>query len=359
MKRVRDHSAPRIVLVGATGALGATVLELIGELGVRYRDIQLVASARSAGREAPVGGRSQTVVSLDDADFADADLVLFCTGEAVSARWAPAAAAAGALVVDSSGAFRTDPDTPLLVPPVNGHLMERYPGGIVAGAGGLTVPLVLLLHDIERRWGVRQVVLSSYQAASGRGHQGVEELLEGSELALRDPDAELPTDCFRPAQAFNVVPAVGSLLENGSSTEEQHLVQETRRILDLPHLNVAATCVRVPVVQGHSAAVYIEAGGPVVRRDLVELLASLPRVVVHDSEPPSGPPTPLTAGDPDLIHVGRIRVTPHNPRGFWLWLVFDNLRVAALNLLQIAQIAQTAQARPPRARTRLGESAHR
>lgn len=261
MVRVTDFAAPRIVLVGATGALGTSVIELIGDLGMRYREIRLVASARSAGRELLVEGRAQPVVRLDDVDFADADLVLFCAGEAVTRRWAPAAVARGAgIVVDGSGAFRTDPDSPLLVPPVNGHLLERRPVGAVVGAGSLTVPLVRLLHGIERCWGLRQVVLSTYQAASGQGHHGVEELLEGSELALQDPDADRPADRFRSPLAFNVVPAVGELLENGSSAEEQRLVQETRRILGLPHLDVAATFVFVPVVHGHAAAVYVEAG---------------------------------------------------------------------------------------------------
>ncbi|MFJ8080803.1 aspartate-semialdehyde dehydrogenase [Streptomyces sp. NPDC096205] len=340
MAHVTRDAAPRIVLVGATGALGSAVVELIGDLGMAYRNVQLVASAGSAGRRAPLRGRLQPVVGLEDVDFGTADLVLFCAGEAVSRRWAHAASAQGALVVDASGAFGADPATPVVVPQVNGHLLHRRPSGPVAGAGPLTVALVPLLHGIEHRWGVRQVVLSSYQAASGLGHQGVEELLEGTELALHDPDAEPPADRFRPALAFNVLPLVGQLLPDGSSGEERRLVQETRRVLDRPHLDVTATCVRVPVAHGHAAAVYVEAESPVVRGELTELLASLPAVVVHDGGCTAAPPTPLTAGDPDRVHVGRIRVSPHNPRGIWLWLVFDNLRAgAALNLLRIARIA--------------------
>ncbi|MFJ4616634.1 aspartate-semialdehyde dehydrogenase [Streptomyces sp. NPDC088812] len=340
-----DSAAPRIVLVGATGVLGTAIIELIEELGIRHREIRLVASDRSAGREIPVDGRLETVRSLADFDFAGADLVLFCTAEAVSRRYVPVARAQGALVVDSSGAYRTDPDTLLLVPPVNGHLLERPPFGVLAGPGALTVPLVRLLHCVEQYRGVRQVVMSSYQAASAQGRQGIEELLEGSELALRDPDAELPADLFRPALAFNVVPVAGRMLESGASTEEQRIEQETRRILSLPHLDISANCVQVPVVNGHAAAVFVEAALPVERAELAALLAGLPRVVVHGDRPGAFP-TPLTAGDPDRIHVGRIRVVPHNPRAFWLWLIVDNLRAgAALNLLQIAEAA-SARRRP-------------
>ncbi|WP_203186428.1 aspartate-semialdehyde dehydrogenase [Streptomyces pratensis] len=345
MVRAQCPADPCIVLVGATGALGATVLELIGEHRMRHREIRLVASAQSAGREIPVGGRTETVHDLEEFDFAGADLVLFCAGEAVSRRWVPVAMAEGALVVDASGAFSLHPEVPLVVPSVNDCLLSERPAEVVAVPSGMTVPLTVLLHAVERWRGVRQVVMSTYEAASGLGHQGVEELLEGSELTLRDPEAELPADRFHPALAFNVLPAVDGLQEDGTSREEQRLVQEAQRVLGLPDTDVAVTCVRVPVVSGHGAALFVETAAPVDRPGLVELLASLPDFVVHDREAPGSVPTPLTAGDPDRFHVGRVRVSPRTSRGFMLWLVFDNLRAGgASTLLRIARIALASRA---------------
>ncbi|MGN9791990.1 aspartate-semialdehyde dehydrogenase [Streptomyces sp. OZ13] len=339
MTLVTDPAAPRIAIVGATGVVGNTLIELIEERSLPYREMHLVASARSAGRELMVDGRPYAVQDLEDFDFGRADIAFFSAGTPISTEWVPVAAAKGTLVIDNTNAFRMDPDTPLVVPQVNAHVLERRPdSGIVANPNCSTIPLVRVLQPVERRWGIRQVVASTYQAASGQGHQGIEELLEGTELALRDPDAELPAERFKPPLAFNVVPSIDRLLDTGFTLEEQKMLQESRKILDRPHLDLTATCVRVPVVNSHSEAVWVEAGAPVDRAELVALLAGLPEVTVHDAENPAAFPTPLRAGHPDHVHVGRIRVTPDNPRGFWLWLVSDNLRVgAALNAIQVAE----------------------
>ncbi|GGT27401.1 aspartate-semialdehyde dehydrogenase [Streptomyces kurssanovii] len=339
MTLVTDPAAPRIAIVGATGVVGNTLIELIEERSLHYREMHLVASARSAGRELMVDGRPYAVQDLEDFDFGRADIAFFSAGTPISAEWVPVAAAKGTLVIDNTNAFRMDPDTPLVVPQVNAHVLERRPeSGIVANPNCSTIPLVRVLQPVERRWGIRQVVASTYQAASGQGHHGIEELLEGTELALRDPDAELPAERFKPPLAFNVVPSIDRLLDTGFTLEEQKMLQESRKILDRPHLDLTATCVRVPVVNSHSEAVWVEAGAPVDREELVALLAGLPEVTVHDAENPGAFPTPLRAGHPDHVHVGRIRVTRDNPRGFWLWLVSDNLRVgAALNAIQVAE----------------------
>lgn len=339
MTLVTDPATPRIAIVGATGVVGNTLIELIEERGLHYREMHLVASARSAGRELMVDGRPHAVQDLEDFDFGRADIAFFSAGTPVSADLVPVAVAKGTLVIDNTNAFRMDPDTPLVVPQVNAQLLERRPrSGIVANPNCSTIPLVRVLQPVEHRWGIRQVVASTYQAASGQGHHGIEELLEGTELALRDPDAELPAERFNPPLAFNVVPSVDRFLDTGFTLEEQKMLQESRKILDLPHLDLTATCVRVPVVNSHSEAVWVEAGAPVDRKELVALLAALPEVTVHDAENPAAFPTPLRAGHPDHVHVGRIRVSPDNPRGFWLWLVSDNLRVgAALNAIQVAE----------------------
>ncbi|MFJ6750707.1 aspartate-semialdehyde dehydrogenase [Streptomyces sp. NPDC091266] len=334
-----SDTAPRIALVGATGAVGTTLIQLIEERGFRYRDIRLVASARSAGRELTVDGRSCTVEALDTFDFSAVDVAFFSAGGSVSTKWVPSAVAQGALVIDNTNAFRMDPDTPLVVPQVNAAELDRRPaGGIIANPNCSTIPLVRLLRPVEDRWGIRQVVVSTYQAASGRGQSGITELNDASRITLEDPEAQAPAVCFTPTLAFNVVPFIDELLDSGFTLEEQKMLQESRKILGLPHLDVTTTCVRVPVVNGHSEAVWISCDDVVERAELVRLLAALPEVTVHDQDTAGAFPTPRTAGDPDHVHVGRIRVAPHNPRGFWLWVVADNLRIgAALNALQIAE----------------------
>ncbi|MEV6581935.1 aspartate-semialdehyde dehydrogenase [Streptomyces sp. NPDC051582] len=339
MTLVTDPAAPRIAIVGATGAVGSTLIELLEERALRHRELHLVASSRSAGRLIPVGGRPYEVQALEDFDFGLVDLAFFSAGTGVSAEWVPGAVAKGALVIDNTNAFRMDPGTPLVVPQVNHRALDEPPeSGIIANPNCSTIPLVRVLQPVERRWGVRQAVVSTYQAASGQGHHGVEELLEGSDLALRDPDAELPAERFRPPLAFNVVPFIDVLQDSGFTLEEEKMVRESRKILGLAHLDVTTTCVRVPVVNCHSEAVWIEADAPVDRDELIALLSAQPEVTVHDAENRAAFPTPLKAGHPDHVHVGRVRVSPHNPRGFWLWLVSDNLRVgAALNAIQIAE----------------------
>ncbi|WP_331729212.1 aspartate-semialdehyde dehydrogenase (plasmid) [Streptomyces sp. NBC_01003] len=339
MTLVNDSRAPRIAIVGATGAVGNTLIDLIEQRGLRYRDIQLVASARSAGTELSVDGASYPVQAVDEFDFSSVDLAFFSAGTEASQQWVPKATAAGAVVIDNTIAYRMDPDTPLVVPQVNAHeLDERPKSGVIANPNCSTIPLVRLLKGIEQRWGMRQAVVSTYQAASGLGHPGVEELKDASRAALDEPDEAYPSKEFTPSLAFNVIPKIDRFLDTGFTLEEQKMLQESRKILGIPHLDVTTTCVRVPVVTGHSEAVWIEAQGVVDRAELVEVLASLPEVTVHDRESVREFPTPTTINDPNRVHVGRVRVNPNNPRAFWLWLVADNLTIgAALNAIQIAE----------------------
>lgn len=332
-------AAPRVAIVGATGAVGSTLIDLIAERGLRYREMHLVASSRSAGRVLTVDQREYTVEAIEEFDFAKVDLVFFSAGTAVSQKWVPVATAAGAVVIDNTIAFRMDPDTPLVVPQVNGHELDRRPkSGVIAVPNCSTIPLVRLLRGIEDRWGIRNAVVSTYQAASGLGYSGVEELQESTLATLQDPDSEFESHHFNPPLAFNVIPKIDRFLDSGFTLEEEKMLQESRKILGLPHLDVTTTCVRVPVINCHSESVYVECQQPVDRSELVEVLAALPEVQVHDRETPTAFPTPAVISSSDLVHVGRIRPTQNNPRAFWLWLVADNLRIgAALNSIQIAE----------------------
>ncbi|WP_055490391.1 aspartate-semialdehyde dehydrogenase [Streptomyces sp. TP-A0356] len=340
MPYVTDPTAPRIAVVGATGVVGTTLLQLIQDRGFRYRDLHLVASARSAGREITVEGRTYRVHNLDGFDFSSVDVAFFSAGGSVSTTWVPKAVAQGALVIDNTSAFRMDPDTPLVVPQVNSHELDARPvSGIIANPNCSTIPLVRLLKPVEERWGIRQAVVSTYQAASGAGYSGIDELRAAARSVLEDPESPGVSETFSPSLGFDVIPRIDRLLDDGFTFEEQKMLQESRKILGLPHLDVTTTCVRVPVVNSHSEAAWVECHNPVDRAELVELLAGQTEVTVHDRETVGAFPTPRTAGDPNQVHVGRVRVAGHNPRGFWMWIVADNVRIgAALNALQIAEV---------------------
>ncbi|NKQ26141.1 aspartate-semialdehyde dehydrogenase [Streptomyces galbus] len=331
--------APRVAIVGATGAVGTTLIELIEQRGLPYRELHLVASSRSAGRTLTVGGEEYEVQAIEEFGFAQADVAFFSAGTSVSEKWVPVATAAGAVVIDNTIAFRMDPDSPLVVPQVNAHELDRLPkSGVIANPNCSTIPLVRLLRGVEDRWGVRHAVVSTYQAASGLGYSGMDELHESSRAALQGAGAEFEPRNFRPSLAFNVIPKIDRFLDSGFTLEEQKMLQESRKILGLPHLDVTTTCVRVPVANCHSEAVYVECHEPVDRAELIEVLGSLPEVVVDDAHDPAAFPTPAVVGSSDLVHVGRVRITQSNPRAFWLWLVADNLRIgAALNAVQIAE----------------------
>lgn len=339
MTLVNDITAPRIALVGATGVVGTTLIELIEQRGFRYREIHLVASARSAGRTITVEGREYTVQDLEEFDFSGVDLAFFSAGGSVSTKWVPSAVAQGTLVIDNTSAFRMDPDTPLVVPQVNAHELARRPAsGIVANPNCSTIPLVRLLQTVEERWGIHRAVVSTYQAASGAGYSGIDELYADSRSRLDDPLSPGKAATFSPSLAFDVIPHIDRPLEDGFTFEERKMLQESRKILALPHLDISATCVRVPVENGHSEAVWVECAGPVERDELLRRLADLPEVTVHGADGSGGFPTPRTAVEKNHVHVGRVRVVGHDPRAVWMWVVADNVRIgAALNALQIAE----------------------
>jgi len=340
----------RIAVVGATGAVGKECLGLLHKGIVQVDSVVPVASAASAGRdlksELGLDLPMSLVSTLDDTDFKNIDVAVFCSGVESSRQHAERVAAMGTLVVDNSSAFRGRPDVPLTVPEVNPEtLAERPATNLVANPNCSTIQMVRALHPLHVLAGLEQVVVSTYQAASGGGNRGLEELATASQRRLTDAQAPIgPPGRFGQPLAFNLVPEIGLPDESGFSHEERKLAIESRKILGLPDLRVSATAVRVPVFDCHSEAVYVRTKNPVSVTAVEDALAMTPGLRVYrQGERPNYPmPRTVAASDMDraLVHVGRIRVDPDDDRAVWLWIVADNLWVgAALNALEIVSLA--------------------
>lgn len=338
----------RVALVGATGAVGTVMLRLLEERRFPCDELVPVASARSVGRRLPFRGGEAEVAALTPEVFEGVDLAIFDVPDEVSARWAPIAAERGAVVVDNSATFRMDPGVPLVVPEVNPDAASQRPKGIIANPNCTTLALVVPLAVLHRRWGLERLVLASYQAASGAGQAGIDELWEQTQRAAKEEEtvtAGLAREVLTPGSAFphpialNFIPQCGSLKDDGYTSEELKLCNESRKILGLPRLAVTATCVRVPVVTGHGVAAHAEFAERVdparARADLAEAAG----VVVRDDPQDAVYPTALEAAGTDPCYVGRIRGDRFNERALEFFSVADNLRKgAALNAVQIAEL---------------------
>ncbi|NNU58185.1 aspartate-semialdehyde dehydrogenase [Rhizobium indigoferae] len=327
-----------ISVVGATGAVGTALIQLLEKSEIAIDRLRLFASS-SGARQLKFRDQTYLVEALRDiGDIGDTktDIAFFSAGGDVSAVWGARFASQGALVIDNSNAFRMKPDVPLIVPQVNAcSLTVRPPSGMVANPNCSTIQLVRALRPLMATFGVHQVLLTTYQAASGVGLRGINELEDGAEAWL-EGSAGPAAESFPVPLAFNVIPQIGEICREGVALEERKLVQESRKIFGMPHLQLTATCVRVPVRTGHSEAVYVEFDDHVRLEQVRELLANEPGVRLYANDYP----TPRFLGDPADVHVGRVRVNPENPRGLWMWVVADNLQVgAALNALLIAQLA--------------------
>jgi aspartate-semialdehyde dehydrogenase len=334
----------RVGVVGATGQVGGVMRQVLVERAFPVDEIRFFASARSAGRSLPWHGREVTVEDADEADWSGLDIVLFAAGAPTSRRLAARVAAAGALVVDNSSAWRMDPDVPLVVSEVNPHALESVPKGIVANPNCTTMAGMAVLKALDREAGLRALVVSTYQAVSGAGLDGVAELDEqvrkvadvASQLTFDGGAASFPEPRnFTQPIAFNVLPLAGAMVDDGAgeTVEEHKLRDETRKILELPDLPVSVTCVRVPVFTGHSLSINAHFARPVSPRRAEEVLRSAPGVEVVDV------PTPLLAAGRDPAYVGRIRRDPTVENGLVLFVSNDNLRKgAALNAVEIAEL---------------------
>jgi aspartate-semialdehyde dehydrogenase len=340
---------PALAVVGATGAVGTVMLDLLSTRDDVWGEIVLIASPRSAGRRLRVRGEELTVQALAADAFDGIDVAMFDVPDEVSAQWAPIAAARGAVVVDNSGAFRMDPDVPLVVPEVNPEQAAKRPKGIIANPNCTTLSLIVAMGVLHRAFGLREMVVSSYQAASGAGQAGIDTLyaqldkVAGSRvLGQRAGDLRAAVGDFGPFPAplaLNVVPWAGSLKGEGWSSEELKIRNESRKILGLPKLKVHATCVRVPVVTTHSVAVHAVFAREVTREGAQRVLSNAPGVVLNDEPERAEFPTPADVVGTDPTWVGRVRRSLDDPRAVDLFVCGDNLRKgAALNTAQIAEL---------------------
>ncbi|KUN79777.1 aspartate-semialdehyde dehydrogenase [Streptomyces bungoensis] len=340
---------PTLAVVGATGAVGAVMLQILSQRADVWGEIRLIASPRSAGRKLAVRGAEVEVTALGEDAFAGVDVAMFDVPDEVAAEWAPLAAARGAVVVDNSGAFRTDPDVPLVVPEVNAHAVRNRPRGIVAGPGCTTLAMIVALGALHAEFGLRELVVSSYQAVSGAGRAGVEtlrsqlSLVAGTELGTKPGDVRRAvgddTGPFPEPVVLNVVPWAGSLREDGWSSQEMQVRDEARKVLGLPRLPIAVTCVRVPVITGHSLTVHARFQGEVSVDGAREILATAPGVVLCDDPAAGEFPTPADVVGTDPAWVGRVRRALDDPTALEFFVCGDNLRKgSALNTAQIAEL---------------------
>ncbi len=326
-----------VAVVGATGLVGQKMIEVLEERGFPLRKLVPVASSRSAGKTVKFNDQPVTVEALAPEVFRGVDFALFSAGAAVSREFAPVAAESGAIVIDNSSAWRMDPQVPLVVPEVNPQALQQH-RGIIANPNCSTIQMVVALHPLHQRFGIRRIVVSTYQSVSGTGQK-----------ALRQLEEEIAAGTSRVAAyphpiAYNCLPHIDVFFEDGYTREEHKMVQETRKIMSDPALQISATCVRVPVLGGHSESINLQFREPFEIEEVRALLRAMPGVVVQDHPGENVYPMPIHSRNRDEVFVGRIRRDPSIENGLNLWVVSDNLRKgAATNAVQIAEMLTTGR----------------
>lgn len=327
-----------VAVVGATGAVGEVMLSILAERKFPIGKIHALASERSAGQYVQFGNDEIMVKDLATFDPAGVDIALFSAGGSISKEYGPKFAAAGAVVIDNSSAFRYDDDVPLVVSEVNPEAAKHRPRGIIANPNCSTMQMVVAIGPIHRKVGIERINVATYQSVSGGGRSALEELGRQTAALLNFEDADPKR--FPVQIAFNLIPHIDDFLDNGFTKEEMKLVWETRKILGDDRIQVNPTAVRVPVFYGHSEAVNVETREKITAEEVRELLSTAPGVEIVDERKPGGYPTPVThASGRDAVYVGRIRDDISHPKAVNLWIVSDNIRKgAALNAVQIAEL---------------------
>jgi aspartate-semialdehyde dehydrogenase len=326
----------KVAVVGATGNVGREMLDILAERRFPADEVVAIASRRSMGVEVSYGEKTLKAKALEHYDFSDIDICLMSAGGTVSKEWSPKIAAAGAVVIDNSSAWRMDPDVPLVVPEVNADAVSGFrKKGIIANPNCSTAQLVVVLKPLHDKARIKRVVVATYQSVSGAGKDGMDELDRQTKSVYSLGDLEVKK--FTKRIAFNVIPHIDVFMDDGYTKEEWKMVVETKKILD-PKIKLTATCVRVPVFIGHSEAVNIEFENPITTDEAHEVLRNAPGVLVVDKRRDGGYVTPYEAAGDDATFVSRVREDPTVENGLALWCVSDNLRKgAALNAIQIAE----------------------
>jgi len=333
-----------IAVVGATGAVGETMLSILSEYGYGGENVHALASDKSLGKTVELGHRSLAVEVLDDYDFAGTDFALFSAGGGISLQHAPRAAEAGCTVIDNTSAFRRDPEIPLIVPEINGDLLENLPAGsIIANPNCSTIQMLIAIAPIHAIAGLERINVSTYQSVSGAGSKGLEELARQTMDRLSFKDVK--PSVFAQPIAFNAIPVIDSMQENDYTREEMKLHWETCKILRDDSIGVNATAVRIPVFYGHSEAVHLETSRDVSMAAVREALQQAPGLVLVDDSDPKAQVTAVThAAGKDEVFVSRLRRDHTHPRGINMWVVGDNVRKgAALNAVQIMKMMVTGK----------------
>ncbi|ACD66323.1 MAG TPA: aspartate-semialdehyde dehydrogenase [Sulfurihydrogenibium sp.] len=325
-----------VAILGATGAVGQTMIKVLEERNFPVNEIKFLASERSAGKEVEYYGMKYKVEAVCEEAFENVDIALFSAGGERSKKWVPIAASKGAVVIDNSSAFRMDPEVPLVVPEVNPEDVKWHKG-IIANPNCSTIQMVVALYPIHKVKKIKRIIVATYQAVSGAGATAIEDL----ELETK---AVMEGKYFYPRAlphhiAFNVIPRIDNFEPNGYTKEELKMINETRKIMHEPDIKVSPTCVRVPVYVGHSEAVTIETQEPITAEEAREILKNAPGVVVEDDPFNNVYPTPIEVAGKDDVFVGRIRKDLGFENGLSMWIVGDNLRKgAATNAVQIAEL---------------------
>ena len=339
---------PSLAVVGATGAVGTVMLDILSKRNDVYGEIRLIASARSAGKKLTCRGQELTVVALSPEAFEGIDIAMFDVPDEVSKEWAPIAASKGCVVVDNSGAFRMDKDVPLVVPEVNPEQVKNRSKGIISNPNCTTLSMIVALGALHKQYGLKELVVASYQAASGAGQSGIDTLRDQISKVANTSAGDMAGDVrkvisdhgpFLAPLALNVIPWAGSLKEDGYSSEELKVRNESRKILGLANLKVSVTCVRVPVLTTHSLAVHAIFDKEVSRQVAQDVLKNAAGVELVDDPENHKFPTPADVVGTDPTWVGRVRKSLDDPNALDLFVCGDNLRKgAALNTAQIAEL---------------------
>lgn len=338
-----SKSTYNVAIVGATGAVGQTIIKILEERNFPINKLKLLSSPRSAGKKVYFHDKEITVEEATSESFSDVDIALFSAGGSVSEQLASSAVDSGAVVVDNTSAFRMDENVPLIVPEVNSEDITKHQG-IIANPNCSTIQMAVALKPIQKAFGLSRVIVSTYQSVSGSGTEAIDELEQQTKSHIENEQLEakvLPVkgDEKHYPIAFNALPQIDMFHENGYTLEEMKMVNETKKIMNSPDLSVAATCVRLPIFTSHAESIYIEVEeNDLEVEDLWNVLKEAEGIVLQDDPQNQIYPTPLSATDKDEVFVGRVRKDLDQPNGFHFWVVADNLiKGAALNTVQIAE----------------------